>query len=140
MFSLFGFTYPALLDIWLAAAQVQAAYCSPPQVYKFHCHKLEGDLLWPFHRHKFTSFTATRWRVIFFGLEGKGVRWDYVVLRKTPGKEATRWDYTVEMKGKRDGKAGTVKLKDEKDENTPKDEKMKMEEAWDYSVEINSHE
>ena len=20
---------------------------SPPQVHKFHCHKLEGDLLWP---------------------------------------------------------------------------------------------
>ena len=72
--------------------------------------------------------------------EGKGVKWDYVVLRKTPGKEATRWDYTVEIKGKRDGKAGTVKLKDEKDENTPKDKKMMMEEAWDYSVEINSHE
>ena len=65
---------------------------------------------------------------------GRGVKWDYVVLRKKPGGgKAARWDYTIERKGKRKAKAGGKTGKDET-------AKKKMEEVWDYSMEINSPE
>ena len=65
---------------------------------------------------------------------GRGVKWDYVVLRKKPGGgKAARWDYTIERKGKRKAKAGGKTSKDET-------AKKKMEEVWDYSMEINSPE
>ena len=70
---------------------------------------------------------------------GRGVKWDYVVLRKKPGEEARRWDYTIEMKGERRRVSAKASGKTGKDEKTEK-KKTKMEEVWDYSMEINSPE
>ena len=77
--------------------------------------------------------------------EGNGskkmVKWDYAVLRKTPGEKDTKWDYTIEMSGKTKkalGKGGTEK---NMEQSVKKESAKKIEDKgkakvvkWDYAV------
>ena len=66
--------------------------------------------------------------------EGKGkvVKWDYAVLTKTPGGKETKWDYLIETSG------NTNKTEGEKGRNVDDDHTGRVDDAWDYSMEITS--
>ena len=86
-------------------------------------------------------------------------KWDYVVVRKKPGGQDVRWDYTIEIE--RNTKNSTKRAEANNTEKEGADKADKVEEAdkvekadkveetdkadseevvWDYSMEINSEE
>ena len=67
----------------------------------------------------------------------KVVKWDYAVLRKTPGEKDTKWDYTIEMSGKTKkalGKGGTKKNVEQKSAKKIEDKGKGKVVKWDYAV------
>ena len=63
--------------------------------------------------------------------KGKVVKWDYAVLTKTPGGKETKWDYLIEM-------SKTNKTEGEKGTKVDDDHTGRVDDAWDYSMEITS--
>ena len=77
--------------------------------------------------------------------EGNGskkvVKWDYAVLRKTPGEKDTKWDYTIEMSGKTKKALGKGGTKKNVEQSVKKESAKKIEDEgkgkvvkWDYAV------
>ena len=63
--------------------------------------------------------------------KGKVVKWDYAVLTKTPGGKETKWDYLIEV-------SKTNKTDGEKESKVDDDHTGRVNDAWDYSMEITS--
>ena len=71
----------------------------------------------------------------------KVVKWDYAVLRKTPGEKDTKWDYTIEMSGKTKKALGKGGTKKNVEQSVKKESAKKIEDKgkakvvkWDYAV------
>ena len=71
----------------------------------------------------------------------KMVKWDYAVLRKTPGGKDTKWDYTIEMSGKTKKALGKGGTKKNVEQSVKKESAKKIEDEgkgkvvkWDYAV------
>ena len=70
--------------------------------------------------------------------EGNGskkvVKWDYAVLRKTPGEKDTKWDYTIEMSGKTKKVLGKGGTKGSVEQSVKKESAKKIEDKGKASV------